>query len=149
MIALTILMMAVHPVEGAGPMNPCPGFDYPAVMSVYDPQLDSHLPDSQNINCDDDCTTVATGPLEDWMYEVAGACPVGYYHATIVFPNIGHRLRCVDGGPAIRAAWSNHHNQCVVYFDTLWHLDRKENKITGAPWWAMWMVPRWYVEKWG
>jgi len=115
-------------------------------MSVYDPQLDNHLPDSENVNCDDDCTTVATGLLEEWMYEVAGACPMQLLGRTVHFPAINHAIKCVDTGPAIKATYSKRDKQCVVYFDTLWHLDRDEDgRVTGAPEWTWWYIGEWEV----
>ena len=124
----------------------CPGLLYPAVMSLYDPDLGGW-------NCDDDCSTVATGLLQDWMYEVAGACPFEFTGWIIQFPDLDRSLQCVDRGTAVRARWSDHHDQCVVYFDVLWHLpdengdgriDRDENGlIPGLPYWAYWKVEDW------
>ena len=114
----------------------CSGIDYPAVMSVYDPTLGGW-------NCDDDCTTVSTGLLEDWMYEVAGACPMELLGQTVYFPAIDHTLECVDTGPAIKASWSERDNQCVVYFDTLWHLEKEGEQILGAPYWNWWFLEDW------
>ncbi len=116
----------------------CPGIDYPAIMSIYDPDLGPP-------NCDEDCATVATGPLEDWMYEVAGACPARLLGATISFPAINHTLQCVDNGSAIRASWSERDDQCVVYFDTLWHLEKEGEEILGAPYWTWWFIEDWSV----
>ncbi len=117
----------------------CPGFDYPAVLSVYDPDLGG-------VNCDDDCSTVATGPVEDWMYGAAGACPAWFLGATIHFPDVGHSMKCVDTGPAIRSAWSPRDQECVVYFDAMWHLGRDGKKITGAPYWAFYWLENWEVQ---
>ena len=116
----------------------CPGINYPAITSVYDPALGG-------VNCDEDCGTVATGMLEDWMYEVAGACPAGLVGATIKFPAIDHTLRCVDKGGAIKGGWSERDNQCVVYFDTLWHLEKEGEEILGAPYWAWWYLEDWEI----
>ena len=116
----------------------CPGLVYPAIMSVYDPGLGGW-------NCDDDCTTVSTGLLENWMYETAGACPMELLGATINFPAIDHALQCVDTGPAIKAGWSERDNQCVVYFDTLWHLEKEGEVILGAPYWAWWYLEDWEI----
>ncbi len=116
----------------------CPGLDYPAIMSVYDPSLGG-------VNCDGDCTTVATGLLENWMYEQAGACPAELLGATINFPALDHALQCVDTGPAIRAGWSERDNQCVVYFDTLWHLEKEGEEILGAPYWTWWYLEDWEI----
>ena len=115
-------------------------------MSVYDPQLDSHLLDSDNVNCDNDCTTVATGPLEEEMYEVAGDCPMELLGKTVHFPVIDHTIKCVDTGGAIKASYSKRDKQCVVYFDTLWHLDRDgDGQIQGAPEWAWWFISEWEI----
>lgn len=115
-------------------------------MSVYDPQLDSHLPDSENVNCDNDCTTVATGLLTEDMYEVAGACPVQLLGNTVRFDAVDHEILCVDTGGAIKASWSKRDAQCVVYFDTLWHLSRDEDgRIEGAPYWSWWFIDEWEV----
>ena len=119
----------------------CPGLDYPAVMSVYDPSLGG-------INCDGDCTTVATGLLMDWMYEEAGACPAELLGATINFPALDHTLQCVDNGEEIKAGWSERDDQCVVYFDTLWHLEKEGEEILGAPYWTWWFIEEWSVA-WG
>ena len=116
----------------------CPGLNYPAIMSVYDPALGGR-------NCDGDCTTVATGLLEDWMYEKAGACPMELLGATVYIPGIDHSIQCVDTGGAIKAGWSERDNQCVVYFDTLWHLEREGVTITGAPYWTWWFIEDWSV----
>ena len=115
-------------------------------MSVYDPQLDNHLPDSQNINCDGDCGTVATGALKEEMYEVAGACPAELLGHSVHFPVISHTIACVDKGTAIKGAWSERDQQCVVYFDTLWHLNRDEDgNVIGAPPWNWWYIAEWEV----
>lgn len=129
----------------------CPGLDYPAVMSLYDPDLGGY-------HCDDDCTTVATGPLEEWMYEQAGACPAELLGSTVHFPAIDYSMQCVDTGTLVIARWSERDEQCVVYFDAMWHLpdedgdgrpDRNEQgKIEGIPYWAYYFVEDWTVT-WG
>lgn len=146
-----LLSLLLMPISGATPIGSppkaetihyCYGLDHPAVMSVYDPALGG-------INCDSNCAQVATGPLEDWMYEVAGACPTELLGRTVYFPAIGHTLACVDNGPAIKEAWSERDERCVVYFDTLWHLEKDETGlITGAPEWTWWLIKDWHVIDW-
>lgn len=145
MALITTLAMAIFPLPDMPPIE-CTGLDHPAVLSVYNPLLDSHLPDEWNINCDNDCSTVATGPFQDWMYKEAGACPVELLGQTVYFPDIDHTMQCVDTGGAIKAAWSDRDNQCVVYFDALWPLEREDGVVTGAPYWAMWYLDEWEIQ---
>lgn len=143
-----IVFLALFSLQESEPEPVCPGLNYPAVMSLYDPDLGGP-------NCDGDCKTVATGPLEDWMYEVAGACPAPLLGSTVHFPGIEFSMQCVDRGTAIKAAWSERDRQCVVYFDALWHLpdedkdgrvDRDEDgSVLGVPYWFYWMVEDWTI----
>lgn len=133
--------LPTRPFLDPGPVSikVCPGLNYPAVTSVYEPALGG-------INCDHNCGYVAIGSLENWMYGTAGACPSVLLYYTIHFPGIGHKIRCVDRGGAIEARWSEARQQCVVYFDTLWHLEEDEDgRLLGAPEWNYWMINEWYV----
>ncbi len=113
----------------------------PAILTVYDPALGG-------VNCDGDCTTVATGLLTDEMYGVAGACPAEFLGATVYFDDIDVSMRCVDTGGMIGVAWSERDQEFVVYFDALWHLSKESGKITGAPYWNQWLLPNWRIA-WG
>jgi hypothetical protein len=141
---LVLLFLVVWP----GPIDePRPITDYPAVMVVYDPSLPERYPDDPDlaINCDGDCSTVASGDLEDWMYESAGACDASLFGRTVYFPAIDLEIHCVDRGGDIRPMWSDHHGQMVLYFDVLWHLDKVDRRITGAPEWNYWLLEDWVV----
>jgi len=105
--------------------------DYPAVLSIYDP-------DDGGINCDGDCTTVATGPLTPGMYFTSGACPMELLGATITFHDIDETMECVDTGGAIVVGWSPYYEQTVVYFDFMWDADN-------PPEWAYWLIQDWSV----
>ena len=120
-------------------LNPCPlpAREYPAIISMYDPALGG-------INCDDDCTTVAMGKFDDYMYKVAGACPKELYGATVHFSYLGMELHCVDTGPAIEPTYFPQYGMCASYFDLLWPLHDEP-----APDWAMWWWNNWNVAEWG
>jgi hypothetical protein len=143
MIALLLLMapFSIFPEPDPGP-EPVDRYDYvlslPAVTTVYDPALG-------DINCDADCTTVATGLLEDWMYESAGACDRDLLGATVHFPAINLSIKCVDRGGMIRPMYSEHYGQTVLYFDVLWHLEKIDGAIAGSPEWNYWLLNDWYV----
>ena len=66
----------------------------PLWASWYDPGLGG-------TNCGADCSTVATGPLEDWMFGAAAACPRGWTPGVTLATPFG-RWRCVDHGTRIR-----------------------------------------------
>jgi hypothetical protein len=104
---------------------------------MYDPALGG-------INCDDDCTTVAMGKFDDYMYKVAGACPKELYGATVHFSYLGMELHCVDTGPAIEPTYFPQYGMCASSFDLLWPLHDEP-----APDWAMWWWNNWNVAEWG
>ena len=105
--------------------------DYPAVITFYDPSLGG-------INCDDDCTTVATGKLEPSMYGTAGACHKDLLGRTIVFHAIDLEMKCVDTGGMIDVAYSKYYSREVLYFDILWDADN-------PPEWNYWLLEKWSV----
>ncbi len=144
MIAPILAIVAIH-CFGCAPEPPkvpiCPGlFDYPAIVTVYDPALGG-------INCDDDCSTVATGLFDESMYEVAGACPSALLGRKIHFPYLDLNLLCVDNGGDIEPTWSERDDRCIVFFDFLWRLEEtEEGELLGAPFWNWWLVD-WTLEK--
>ena len=105
--------------------------DYPALMVIYDPSLGG-------INCDEDCTTVAIGPLTADMWFTAGACHPDLLGATVVFPAIDFAMYCVDTGPAVTIGYNRVYNQNVLYFDALWI-------ASDPPPWLYWLIEDWYV----
>ena len=115
---------------------PCSDMHAPAILHPYDPALGG-------INCDDDCSTVATGALLPEMYERAGACDKSMLGSTVYFDDIGMSMECVDTGGLIGPGWSERDSMCVMYFDVLWHLDIEGGKITNAPSWNHWLLPNW------
>ena len=116
----------------------CTSIDVPAILHVYDPALGG-------INCDGDCGTVATGPLTVDMYKRSGACPAQLLGSNIYFDDIDVSMECVDNGGAIKPAWSERDNMCVVFFDMLWPLEVVDERIVGAPEWNHWWLPNWRV----
>ena len=113
------------------PLPPKTVFDYPALMVFYDPSLGG-------INCNDDCTTVAWGPLTPDMWFTAGACHPDLFGATVHFPAIDFTMHCVDNGDDITIAYNEVYNQTVVYFDPLWIAD-------DPPFWLYWLLDEWTV----
>ena len=114
------------------PPAPKTVFDYPAVMSIYDPKLGG-------INCDDDCSTVAIGPLLAEYWNSAGACHPDLLGLTVTFPAIDLTMRCVDTGGLIDIAWSEHYQREVLYFDVLWD-------ASTPPDWVYWLLDDWRVK---
>jgi hypothetical protein len=129
---------AMHAKQACISGHGCVGLNHPAILHAYDPGLGG-------INCDDDCTTVATGQLLDSMYKTSGACPVELLGATVTFHDIGVEMKCVDTGGDIKPAWSERDEQCVVYFDMLWPLEVQDDIIIGGPYWNHWFLPNWSV----
>lgn len=133
-----LLLLLSFPVPSPpGPM------EVPAVIVVYDPDL---CYDGEPINCDDDPTTVASGPRQPWMYGAAGACDRSLMGGTVHFPGIDFSMKCVDTGGMIRVMWSEYYQRYVLYFDAMAHLEKEEDgTITGAPYWNYWLIEDWYV----
>lgn len=93
----------------------------PAVVTFYSPELGG-------INCDHDCSTIATGTLEDWMYGEYMACHEDMLGMYVTFEGIG-TWRCMDTGPAITVAWSRYYNSTVLFFDALMHEEPEWNFV--------------------
>ena len=108
-----------------------PVTNYPAVMVIYDPTIGG-------INCDEDCTTIATGPLLDEYWYQAGACYPNLLGAEIYFPVIDFTMKCVDNGGKVTVLWNEYYQQEVVYFDVLW-------SATNPPYWLYWLLDDWQV----
>ena len=102
----------------------------PAVVMIYDPSLGG-------INCDNDCSTIATGPLEDWHYGSIAACDPSLLGAYVTLPGVGV-VRCMDTGSAVRVAYSEYWGEYVLYFDVMWKLEE-----WGRPEWAGMRVTDW------
>lgn len=124
------LLLLFFPIEEADVLM-CEGTDYPAIVTVYDPALGG-------INCDEDCTTIATGPFEEWMYKEYAACDASLLGQYVYFPEIGIRTRCMDTGGAVHAMWSQRDQQCVLPFDILWPLTEEP-----VPYWNWWFIEDW------
>lgn len=114
-----------------GPDLTCRGTDHPAIVTVYDPALGG-------INCDEDCTTIATGPFEEWMYKNYAACDVSLLGHYVSFGVLGFSARCMDTGGEVHAMWSLRDQQCVLPFDILWPLVEEP-----APYWNWWFIEDW------
>lgn len=137
---LLLLLLAVFPVYRPPALS-----DIPAVVTVYDPDLCYH---GEPINCDGDPTTVATGLVEPWMYESAGACERSLLGATVHFPGINLSMKCVDTGGMIRVMWSKYYQRDVLYFDFVWHLEKEDDgTISGVPRWNYWLLEDWYITR--
>ena len=145
MILLAPLWLFLVPVcePGANNLRPClPDVhqaekklsDYPALMTIYDPSLGG-------INCDDDCSTVATGPLTEDMWFTSGACHPNLLGAIVYFPGIDFEMRCVDTGPMIGVRYNKYYGETVLYFDAMWD-------STDLPSWVQWNVGSWYISGW-
>lgn len=128
--SLLFLLLFFYPIERTRVVKP-ELTEYPAVVTYYEP-LDG------GINCDDDCTTMATGSIEEWMYGQYMACHVDLLGAYVTFDGIG-TFRCMDTGGMIDLRWSEHHNAMVLYFDVLLH---------ETPEWNFWLLPpdNWHVD---
>lgn len=120
------------PIEEAEVMK-CVGTNYPAIVTVYDPALGG-------VNCDEDCSTLATGPLEGFMYTQYAACDESLLGWYVSFPMLGMQVRCMDTGGAIKAFWSPRDGQCVLPFDVLWPLTEED-----PPYWNWWYIETWEV----
>jgi hypothetical protein len=101
-------------------------------MSVYDPALGG-------INCDDDCTTIATGKLEPEMYEVVAACHPLLLTARVNVPGVG-TFHCLDTGTAIIVRWNSYYQRRVLWFDVLYNLVDQP-----PPDWAYWAIEDWTI----
>ena len=130
MIWPLVLFFLLSPVEESGVLK-CEGTNYPAIVTIYDPALGG-------INCDEDCKTLATGPLERSMYTQYAACDVQLLGWYVSFPVLDMRVRCMDTGGAVKAFWSFRDGQCVLPFDILWPLTEEP-----APYWNWWFIEEW------
>lgn len=139
MVALLISIMALLSPAEPLPDPACDGnpVDYPAVVSVYDPELGG-------VNCDDDCSTVAMGPFDEDMYGAAGACDPDLYGDVIYFPSLAVKMHCVDNGTNIRTLYDERIDACVSVFDLAWPLHEDP-----SPEFAMWVVQDWYIVEYG
>lgn len=124
---IPFLILLLFPVEDVEPERRQLS-DYPAVVTYYEPL-------NGGINCDDDCSTMATGPIEEWMYGKYMACHPDLLGQYVTFDGIG-TFRCMDTGGMVTTAWSQHHNAMVLYFDVLLH---------DTPEWNFWF---WSPEDW-
>jgi hypothetical protein len=95
-------------------------------MVIYDPSLGG-------INCDGDCTTVATGPLTEDMWFTSGACHPDLLGQTVYFPAIDFEMECVDNGGLITKAYNEYYQRDVVYFDVMWD-------ASNPPEWLYWLL---------
>ena len=102
----------------------CGTLDY--YLSTYDPKLGG-------INCDSDCSQLATGPMDDSLYGLVAACPhdwVGYEYTTHISTPYG-TFACVDRGGAIgiyeREVWMGGRIQTrmVIVIDLLIRIDEQ------------------------
>ena len=130
MVRLLPLLLFLLPIEDVE-LTVCEGVDHPAIVTVYDPALGG-------INCDGDCTTIATGPFEPWMYKEYAACDISLLGRYIRFPVLDVRVRCMDTGAAVRARWSQRDERCVIFFDVLWPLTEEP-----TPYWNWWFIEDW------
>jgi len=133
MTILLAMLMLLLPIEETNVFE-CTGIDHPAIVTVYDPALGG-------INCDGDCSTLASGPLEPYMYTQYAACDASLFGWYVYFPVLDLRVRCMDTGGSVRAFYSHRDQQCVLPFDILWPLTEDE-----APYWNWWFVENWEME---
>lgn len=124
-IALIILLLS-FPVGPPGYVRPLDS--YPAVVTFYAPERGGR-------NCDDDCTTTATGLVEEANYGLHMACHQDLLGLYVTFEGIG-TWRCMDNGDDITILWSPHHGRHVLFFDALLHEE------------PSWNFARWDPEYW-
>lgn len=125
------LICLLPDVTSYTPPPPKPIFDYPALMVFYDPSLGG-------INCDEDCTTVAIGPLTEDMWFTSGACHPDLLGLTVYFPAIDFTMRCVDNGDDITVAFNEYYQEEVLYFDAMW-------EASNPPYWLYFLLDDWNV----
>ena len=107
----------------------------------YQLHIYTYSPHLGGINCDGDCTTVATGAMSDDLYGFALACPselVGYDYTTWVYGPWQSWRPCLDAGNAIVID----HNSGVVYVDAM----QWETGHDTLPWWAYQTFDGWEVK---
>lgn len=126
-----ILVLCLMPGLGLELPSQPPLSSYPAVMVFYDPALGG-------INCDDDCSTVASGPFTTDMYKTAGACHPDLLSLTVYFPAIDLTMHCVDTGSLVTVAWNNYYQRTIIYFDVLW-------PAAEPPPWLYWLIYDWRI----
>lgn len=129
MACFPIAMMLIESI--VCPPSPPPLTSFPAVIMVYDPGLGG-------INCDGDCTTIATGRLEPEMYGVVAACHPDLLYKHVIIPTIG-TFHCLDTGGAIGVHYNKHFERDVIYFDILYDL------LEDRPPWAGMLINNWEV----
>lgn len=131
-IAIVFLFaLSLYPIIPLDLVDDKPLTDYPAVITFYDPS-------KGDINCDDNCKTVATGPLTPDMYFTSGACHEDLLGRTIYFPAIDFEMKCVDTGGMITVLYSKYYDREVLYFDAMWDADN-------PPEWNYWILDEWSV----
>ena len=113
------------------PPAPPPLTDFPAVIMAHDPGLGG-------INCDGDCTTIATGLLEPEMYGTVAACHPDLLYKRVNIPTIGV-FDCLDTGGAIGVDYNKHFERDVIYFDVLYDLEKD------TPSWAGMLITKWKI----
>jgi len=131
MLCFSLMFMLMESV--ICPIEPPPILqltDYPAVVMAYDPGLGG-------VNCDGDCSTIATGPLTQDMYGTVAACHQDLLGQTVNLPGIGS-FECLDTGTAVRVHWNEHFQQMVLYFDVM-----KDLRNEDRPQWAGTLVTDW------
>lgn len=131
LIVCFLVLFLMFPIEDA-PEDNRELDEYSAVLTYYEPLNGGR-------NCDDDCSTMSTGVIEEWMYGQYMACHVdllGYY---VTFEGLG-TWRCMDTGDLITVKWSPHYGEKVLYFDALLHETPEWN------FWR-WSAGDWHIEK--
>jgi hypothetical protein len=101
----------------------------------------TYTPAAGGINCDGDCSTVATGEMGPELYGWALACPgelVGYDVTAWVWGPWGYWRPCLDAGGAIVID----HKAGVVYVDAMEHCMER----ACLPWWSYLEHEEWQIE---
>lgn len=136
MMCFPLAMMLMESIVCPGKYEPEPRpislYDLPAIVVVYDPALGG-------INCDSDCTTIATGKLLPEMYGVIAACHPDLLWRTVEIAGIGI-YECLDTGGEIGVRWSDHFQRLVLYFDILYDIVN-----LGFPSWAGMLIEDWRI----
>ena len=97
---------------------------YPLYDTEFMVVTSYYIPSRGGINCDSDCTTMATGKISEDMYGNVGACPVDMlgYKLTIT----GKKFTCRDTGGAIKLRYDRlpyppYNSVVAIPFDILAH----------------------------
>jgi hypothetical protein len=107
---LTLCSFVSGPIDNCVPDPPEDWRDARLVVTVYDPLHNPYLPDEDNVNCDDDCSSLALTAMDEALYGHAASCPwpawdFGYVNTIVVaHPAIGERV-CLDTGGAINCEY--------------------------------------------